>query len=75
MKTINIAPNEDEIEITVNSISTKFAGGIKYTAEGLNNFKEGYLKETFSAAIAISSKAWVLEKILNNTLNLNGCVE
>ena len=72
MKTIKIAPNSDEVEVTENSISTKFAGGITYTADGLCNFKEDYLKEVFSSAIAMSSKIWQIGFLLDKTLNLKG---
>lgn len=75
MKAIKIAPSTDEIEVTENSISTKFSGGITYTTNGLSNFKDEYLKEVFSAAIAMSSKRWKIEYILDKTLNLKGSVK
>ena len=65
----------EEIVVTDNSISTTFQGGITYTADGLNKYKENYLKQCFATAIAFASKRWQLEEMLNNHLNLNGKIE
>ena len=51
MKTIKIAPNLDEIEVGANYVSTEWNGGIRYEAEGLDRYKEDYLKQCFSSLI------------------------
>ena len=75
MKTIKIAPNLDEIEVGANYVSTEWNGGIRYEAEGLDRYKEDYLKQCFSTAIAMSSKPWQLERMLNECLGLKGVVK
>lgn len=74
-RTIQIAPYDDEITISGNTVSTEFAGGIKYIAEGLDRFKEEVVKRAFSTAIAIASKRWHLEEMLNEYFKLDGKVE
>lgn len=74
-KTIQIAPYSNEITIDGNTMHTDFAGGITYTAEGLDQYEQESLKECFSAAIAMTSRPWQLERLLNETLELNGKVE
>ena len=74
MKTIQIAPYAHEIEVGANYVETKWNGGIRYEADGLDQYEEAGLKECFSAAIAMSSKPWQLERIMNECLNLNGRV-
>ena len=73
-KTIQIAPYNDQIKIIGNTISTDFAGGIAYTAQGLRQYEEESLKSCFSTAIAFTSKPWQLERLLNDALNLQGRV-
>lgn len=73
--TIRIAPTAEEITITDDYIFADFAGGIKYTAEGLDKYKHDYLKACFSTAIALCSKRWQIEDILNGHLKLNGKIE
>ena len=70
--TIQIAPYANEISVSGNTIHTDFAGGITYTAEGLDQYEENSLKSCFSTAIALSSKRWQLERLFNETLKLNG---
>ena len=72
MKTIKIAPNLDEIFVEGNTIKTDFAGGIAYQAEGLQHYKEDYLKQVFQCAIGFASTRWQLEQALDNFLHLNG---
>lgn len=74
MKTIQIAPYSHEVEVGANYVKTEWNGGIRYEAEGLDRYKEDYLKQCFSTAIALSSKKWQLERIMNECLNLNGRV-
>ena len=75
VKTIKIAPNLDEIEVGANYVSTEWNGGIRYEAEGLDQYEEESLKQCFSAAIAMSSKPWQLERMLNECLGLKGVVK
>ena len=75
MKTIKIAPNLDEIEVGANYVSTEWNGGIRYEAEGLDQYEEESLKQCFSTAIAMSSKPWQLERMLNECLGLKGVVK
>lgn len=70
--TIQIAPYANEIEVNGNTMHTSFAGVITYTAEGLDQYEENSLKDCFSTAIALSSNRWQLERLLNETLKLNG---
>lgn len=74
-KTIKIAPNLDEIKVGANYVQTEWNGGIRYEAEGLNIYKEDYLKQCFSTAIAMTGKRWVLESVLNDLLGLEGVVK
>ena len=74
-KAIQIAPYANEISVSSNTIHTDFAGGITYTAEGLDQYEENSLKDCFSAAIAMTSRPWQLERLLNETLELNGKIE
>ena len=75
MKTIKIAPNLDEIEVGANYISTEWNGGIRYEAEGLDQYEEEYLKQCFSTVIAMSGRRWHLEVMLNDHLGLKGVVK
>lgn len=72
MKTIKIAPDLDEIFVEGNTVKTDFAGGITYQAEGLQHYKEDYLKQVFQYAIGFASNRWQLEQSLDNCLHLNG---
>ena len=72
METIKIAPSHDEVIIEGNEVRTDFAGGIVYRAEGLGKFKDEYIKASFCTAIALASKKWQLEDILNSHFCLNG---
>ena len=73
-RTIKIAPSDNEITIVGDEMKTDFAGGVTYKAEGLSKYDEAYLKQCFSMGIAMCGKRWVLEEVLNGTLNLNGKV-
>lgn len=74
MKTIQIAPHMNEIEVNGNQIHTNFAGGVTYTAEGLEKYKDEFLKDAFRQAIALCSKRWQIEELLNDFLHLDGKV-
>lgn len=71
---IQIAPYPEEITVSENEMTTTFAGGITYKAEGLSRYNEDSLKGVFSAAIAICGRRWHLEQILNDKLQLNGTI-
>lgn len=75
VKTIQIAPYSHEIEVGANYVKTEWNGGIRYEAEGLDMYKEDYLKRCFSTAIAMSDRRWQLERILNECLGLKGVVK
>ena len=74
VKTIQIAPYTHEIEVGANYVKTEWNGGIRYEAEGLDQFEEESLKQCFSTAIAMSGRRWQLERMLNECLGLNGRV-
>lgn len=74
-KTIQIAPYDHEIKVEGDVVSTEFAGGIKYTAKGLSEYDENDIKKCFSTAIAMASKRWQLEMMLNECFKLNGKIE
>ena len=66
-KTIKIAPDLDEIYINDEKIVTEWNGGITYKADLSairNAFKDDWLKSQFHQAIALVSKPWQLENIL-----------
>lgn len=75
MAKIKIAPHADEISVSGNEMRTDFAGGIVYRAEGLDRYEENSLKKCFSMAIALCSKRWQLEELLNEHLKLKGVIE
>lgn len=75
MKTIQIAPRMDEIQVQGNEIRTDFAGGVTYTAEGLRKYRDEYLKDAFRQAIALCSKRWQIEQLLNDFLHLEGKID
>lgn len=72
---VKIAPTCDEIIIAGDTVSTEFAGGISYTAEGLSLFKEDIVKQAFSTAIALASRPWQIEDSLNSFFRLKGSVK
>jgi len=73
--TIQIAPTAEQIVVTDTAIHTNWNGGITYTAEGLNRYTADYLKESFAMAIALCSKRWQVQDLLNAHLHLNGIIE
>ena len=73
--TIQIAPYDHEIKVEGDVVSTEFAGGIKYTAKGLSQYRVEDIKKCFSTAIAMASKRWQLEMMLNECFELNGKIE
>lgn len=77
MKTIKIAPDLDEITIDDEKIHTDWNGGITYKgniAAIRKAFKDDWLKSQFQQAIALVSKPWQLENILNNFFQIEGKV-
>lgn len=73
-KTIKIAPDLEEVTVSGDSVTTSFAGGITYTAPGLGNYKDEYIRANFRAAIALSSKTWQIKALMDKHLNLEGTI-
>lgn len=72
MGKIQIAPDLDEITVSGNSVQTTFNGGLTYSADGLQNYKEDYIKNCFRAAILFSSKPHQVKHLMNEHLHLEG---
>lgn len=72
MGKIQIAPDLDEITVSGNSVHTTFNGGLTYSADGLQNYKEDYIKNCFRAAILFSSKPHQVKHLMNEHLHLEG---
>jgi hypothetical protein len=77
-KDIKIAPDLNEVEVTDDSIHTEWNGGITYKAKLADIRKkhgDKYLKESFSTAIALCSKLWQVEQVLNRHFRKQGHIE
>ena len=75
MKTIKIAPDLDEIYINDEKICTEWNYGIEYSGPiGTirEMYKDEWIKKQFQTAIAICSKSWQLEKVLNDYFGIKG---
>jgi len=75
MKTIKIAPDLDEIYINDDKICTEWNGGIEYSGPigALRQaFKDEWVKKQFQTAIALCSKPWQLESMLNDYFGIEG---
>lgn len=75
---IKIAPNYEEIVISDNSLSTEWNGGIVYKANLKHLRKlhgDDYLIENFRTAIALCSKWWQVERLLNSFFHLKGKIQ
>lgn len=76
--TMQMAPELDEVEVTDDSIHTEWNGGITYKAK-LSDIRkklgDKYLKESFSTAIALCSKLWQVEQVLNRHFRKQGHIE
>ena len=77
-KYIKIVPDLNEVEVADDSIHTDWNGGITYKAS-LSDIRkkhgDKYLKESFSTAIALCSKAWQVEQVLNRHFRKRGHIE
>lgn len=75
METIKIAPDLNEIKIDDKSISTEWNEGITYTGDIASirkAFKDDWIIKQFQTAIALCSKPWQLECILNDYFKIDG---
>lgn len=75
METIKIAPDLDEIKIDDKSISIEWNRGITYTGDIAlirKAFKDDWIIKQFQTAIALCSKPWQLERILNYYFKIDG---
>ena len=73
--TIKIAPDLDEIYINDEKIVTEWDGGIEYSGpigKLREIFKDDWIIKQFQTAIAITSKPWQLERILNDYFKIEG---
>ena len=72
---IKIAPDQNEIQVSDTEIHTEWNNGITYKArlKDLRNFQgDEWLKECFRAAIALCSKSWQVEQVLNRHFHKRG---
>ena len=77
-KDIKIAPDLNEVEVADDSIHTDWNGGITYKAKLADIRKkhgDEYLKQSFSTTIALCSKAWQVEQVLNRHFRKQGHIE
>ena len=77
-KDIKIAPDLNEVEVADDSIHTDWNGGITYKASLADIRKkhgDEYLKQSFSTAIALCSKLWQVEQVLNRHFCKRGHIE
>ena len=75
METIKIAPDLNEIKIDDKNISTEWNGGITYTGDIASirkAYKDDWIIKQFQTAIALCSKPWQLERILNDYFKIDG---
>lgn len=75
---MQMAPELDEVEVTDDSIHTEWNGGITYKAKLSDirkKYGDKYLKESFSTAIALCSKLWQVEQVLNRHFRKQGHIE
>lgn len=75
---IKIAPDLDEVFVSDTSIWTKWNGGVEYCA-ALRPLRilhgDLYLMENFRTAIALCSKPWQVERLLNDFFHVNGSIQ
>lgn len=78
---IKIAPDKEEITITDTAITTEWNGGITYQ---LSKADMSYLRQTYTEyglksamqqAIALSSKPWQAERLLNDYFRVEGRIK
>ena len=74
-KTIKIAPDLDEITIDDEKIHTDWNGGITYSGpiKKLREiFQDSWIIKQFQTAIALTSKVWQAERLLNDYFKIEG---
>lgn len=76
MKTIQIAPNSADCKVIGNEIIGSMNGrtlvyAIPFDVE-IYSYQREYLIHSFCEAIALSSKQWQVEKLLNDHFGVNG---
>lgn len=75
IETIQIRPKFDDIKVNKGSkcVYTKWNGGIEYqmTDESFAKFNMDFVKQTFAMAIALCSKPWQIESMMQ-TSGING---
>ena len=72
---IKIAPDLNEIQVSDTEIHTEWNNGITYKASLADIRKkhgDEYLKQSFSTAIALCSKSWQVEQVLNRHFRKRG---
>lgn len=75
VRKIQIAPYKEDVRVEDNRITTDFSGGITYEADNLTViYKDAYLIEVFITAIAMTSRKYQLQSLMNETLHLSGRV-
>ncbi len=75
---IKIAPDLNEIQVSDTEIHTEWNNGITYKASLADIRKkhgDEYLKQSFSTAIALCSKSWQVEQVLNRHFRKRGHIE
>lgn len=75
---VQMAPESNEVEVTNDSIHTDWNGGITYKARLADirkKYGDEYLKQSFSTAIALCSKLWQVEQVLNRHFRKRGHIE
>lgn len=79
--TIKIAPDMDEVRITETSLTTDWNGGVSYEVSKADMsylrqmFTEYALKSALRQAIALSSKPWQAERLLNDYFRVEGRIK
>lgn len=76
MKTIKIAPDASDCSVVGNEVIGKFNGrDLVYQIPSnikIRSYQHERLIENFRAAIAMSSKPWQAERLLNEHYGING---
>ena len=76
--TIQIAPDLDEIYLNDEKICTEWNGGIEYVGpigKLREVYKDDWIKKQFQTAIALCSKWWQIEKLLNDHFHIEGKIK
>lgn len=73
--TIKIAPDLDEIKLDDEKIHTDWNGGITYSGpigKLRKIFQDSWIIKQFQTAIALCSKYWQVERLLNDYFKIKG---